>query len=170
MTRIFNLILLSCLFLQPANSAQDDFKAGQASIADAIDKISVSKAKLFLYSLNPHDSRIFEGKLPKSPDQVFHGFPILGLAQIVSTQEKTNLLGAFASGVRASDGFIASCFNPRHGIRVITESTTNDFVICFECLQVESYGFGSIRGFRTGGSANTVFNKFLDEYKIKKAE
>ena len=166
----FRIILASCLFLQITCNADDDFKKGQARIADKIEKIPASKVKLFLYSLDPHDVRRFEGKLPENSEESFHWIPILGRVEIVSTQEKTNLLFAFAKGVRECNGLVASCFDPRHGIRIVTETTTNDFVICFECLQVEAHGFGSIQGFETSGSPNATFNKFLDEYKIKKAE
>jgi hypothetical protein len=170
MKLVFKVILLSCLFLQTTRGADDDFKKGQARIADEIEKIPASNAKLFLYSLDPHDVSRFEGKLPENSAKSFHWMPILGSVEIIPLQEKTNLLGALAKGVRESDGLEANCFDPRHGLRIVTKTATNDFVMCFECLQVQASGFPSSGNFLTSGSPAGTFNKFLDKYKIKKAE
>jgi hypothetical protein len=168
--RLFISSLLNVLLLLSASGADQEFTKGQVNIADAIEKNADSKSKLFLYSLNPHDARFFEGKLPENSKTVFHRYPILGRVEILSSQDKTNLLHAFAKGVRESDGTIANCFDPRHGIRVITSMTTNDFVICFECLQVQAYGFTPSGFFTTTASSGIVFNKLLDKHRIKKAE
>jgi hypothetical protein len=170
MTRFFVFIVWSCLFLQTARGADDRFKSDQADIAAAIEKIQASQVKLFLYSLNPNDSRIFEGKLPENSEEVFHRYPILGRAEMISAEEKARLLESFAKGIRESNGLVAQCFNPRHGIRIIAGTTTNDFVICFECLQVRAYNPNADKAFLTSSSPNKVFNKLLDEYHIKKAE
>jgi hypothetical protein len=174
MTRfIFNFILISCLSLRAAFAGDNDlkdFKKDQARIADAIEKVPASEMRLFLYSLDPHDASRFGGKLPENSAKSFHWMPILGCVEIVPFQEKTNLLGALAQGVRASDSIVANCFDPRHGLRIVTKSSTNDFVICFECLQVQAYGFAPSSYFLTGNSPAATFNNLLDEYKIKKAE
>ena len=170
MKLVLKLILLNCLFLQTICNADDDFKKSQARIADEIEKIPASSIKLFLYSLDPHDVNRFEGKLPENSDKSFHWMPILGSVEIIPLQEKTNLLGALAKGVRESEGLAANCFDPRHGLKIVTKSATNDFVICFECLQVQAYGLPSSNRFLTSGSPAATFNKILDKYKIKKAE
>jgi hypothetical protein len=166
----FRIILASCLFLQTICNADDDFKKSQARIADEIEKIPASNIKLFLYSLDPHDVSRFEGKLPENSAKSFHWMPILGSVEIIPLQEKTNLLGALAQGVRENSGEAAMCFDPRHGLRVVTKSSTNDFVICFECLQVQSFGFTPSSYFYVSGSPAATFNKLLDKYKMKKAE
>ena len=115
--------------------------------------------------------RIFlSKKSPNKLDKVFYGYPILGKVEIVPPQERIKLLNAFAKGVRESSGDAANCFNPRHGIRIVTETSTNDFVICFECLQVQAYGFNGGQFFSTGSSPGIVFNSFLSQYHIKRAE
>jgi hypothetical protein len=145
------------------------FKQEQASTADRVEKIPVLKVQLFLYSLNPHDERRFDRSLPENSDQLFHGFPILGRVEMTSVQEKEKLLTAFARGIRKSNSLEYACFDPRHGIRIISEGATNDFVICFECQQVESFGFDSTQGFLISSSPRSTFDGFLDEYKIEKA-
>ena len=169
MIRVLICFLSSFLLLQTVSGADDAYKLVQSKAADAIDKIPASKIRLFLYSLNPHDNRIFEGKLADNSDQNFHRYPVLGGVEITSTQEKTNLLNAFTKGIRESDGMVAACFNPRHGLRIIDGTTTNDFVICFECLQVQAYGFSAGQGFLTSSSPSGTFNQLLDEYHITKA-
>jgi hypothetical protein len=168
MARIFNFVLLCCLLFQTAAGADDNFKVNQSRIADTIEKIPASKIKLFLYSLDPKDQR-FSGKLPENSDQVFHNYPILGSVEIIPIQEKENLLGAFAKGVREFHWPSDCILEPRHGLRVVSDSVTNDFAICFKCGDVAAYGFGPAESFTTGNS-RAVFDKFLDEYKLKKAK
>ena len=162
--------LVICIIFVFAGCTNQAFKQEQAHTADLIDKIPASKVQLFLYSLNPHHERRFDGSLPENSDQLFHGFPILGRAEMTSVQEKEKLLTAFAHGIRKSNGLEYACFNPRHGIRIINEATTNDFVICFECLQVGSFGFDSNQDFLISSSPKSTFDDFLDEYKIEKAK
>jgi hypothetical protein len=168
MPRIFNFILLGCLFFQTAMGADDDLKVSQSHIADAIEKIPAAKIKLFLYSLDPKN-QIFSGKSPENSDKVFHNYPILGSVEIIPTQEKEALLGAFSKGVREFHWPSDCILEPRHGLRVVSDSVTNVFVICFKCGDVAAYGFGSAESFTTGNQ-RAVFDKFLDEYKLKKAE
>jgi hypothetical protein len=168
MMRIFSFALLCCLIFRTANGADNDLKANQSRIADAIEKIPASKIKLFLYSLDPKDQR-FSGKPPENSDKVFHNYPIIGSVEIIPTREKESLLGAFAKGVRGFHWPSNCILEPRHGLRVVSDLGTNDFAICFKCGDVAAYGFGPAESF-TIGNSRAVFDKFLDEYKIKKAE
>jgi hypothetical protein len=170
MKSFFGFVLLSCLLFQTASGAGDDFKASQSRIADAIEKMGQTQDKIFLYSLNPKQLRISEGKPPENSDEVFHGYPILGRVEITSPEEKIRLLSAFVKGVRENSGFVLYCFDPRHGIRMVSETTTNDFAICFECLQVQAYGFNGGGNFLTSNSPRTVFNDVLKKYHIKGAQ
>ena len=71
-------------------------------------------------------------------------------------------IAALKQGVSENvDGMAASCFNPRHGIRVIEKGVTTDFVICFECLQVQVYSGSSTSGFLTMSSPQPEFDKVL---------
>jgi hypothetical protein len=170
---VFNVVLFACLFFQTAKANDEDlkkFKTGQARIAGAIEKIPAAEARLYFYSLDPHDVSRFEGKLPEDSAKSFHRMPVLGSVEIIALQEKTNLLGALAKGVLESGGAAADCFDPRHGLRVVTKSSTNDFVICFECLQVQAYGFAPSCYFLIGRSPAATFNKILGKYQIKIVE
>jgi hypothetical protein len=167
MRKIF-INLLVCLILACNGCGDNALKKKQTDIADAIGRIPASKVKLFLYSLDPRNQRL-SGKLPESFDKVFHDYPILGSVEIIPTQEKESLLGAFAKGVRKFHRPSNCILEPRHGLRVISDSGTNDFAICFKCGDVDAYGFSPAQSFTTGNS-RAAFDKFLDEYKIKKAD
>ena len=55
---------------------------------------------------------------------------------------------------------MAACFNPRHGIRVTRNEKEADFVICFECAQVEVFGENYGR-FLIANSAQPLFDSVL---------
>ena len=69
----------------------------------------------------------------------FHGWKVLGKTAVKDAEVRKKLVAAFKKGVADNDGMAAFCFNPRHGIRAIHDGKTVDFVICFECFQVQSY-------------------------------
>lgn len=79
-----------------------------------------------------------EGK-PDSTESSFHGFDILGKAEINDDREREQLLGALYRGIAESDGRPAVCFAPRHGISATLGDETVDLVICFECFQILVY-------------------------------
>jgi hypothetical protein len=70
----------------------------------------------------------------------FHGYRILGSAVITDTETRKKLVFAFKKAIAENFGVEAACFNPRHGIRVTRNGKEADFVICFQCAQVEVYG------------------------------
>lgn len=50
------------------------------------------------------------------------------------------LIAALAAGIDFKYGLHpVDCFNPRHGIHVIRDGETIDFLICFECYSLEMY-------------------------------
>jgi hypothetical protein len=54
------------------------------------------------------------------------------------------------------------CFNPRHGIRVTHDDQTIDFVICFECSQIQVWRDDQfLTTFIVGHSPEGVFNQAL---------
>lgn len=73
--------------------------------------------------------------LRKDGKDAFHRWKILGRMQITNQTARSAIVREFVSGV----GYRApyNCFDPRHAIRVTWKGVTHDFVICFECQQVE---------------------------------
>jgi hypothetical protein len=140
--------------------------ASQALIAEQIETWPISKTQFFLYTLDPRGG--FGDDV--NTKRVFHGFKILRKAQVTTEEDKAAILKAFALGVRESDGSLATCFNPRHGLRLVVGSSTNDFTICFECLSVMPYGFNDGHEFLIAASPNATFNNFVHKYHLKKAK
>ena len=69
----------------------------------------------------------------------FHDWHVLGRMTVTDSDTRRKIVAAFKNGIEGSDGAVAACFNPRHGIRAIRNGRTADFVICFECLQTRMY-------------------------------
>ena len=145
------LILLLCGCTQKARTAA------------AIARLSDLPSKFVLYSLDPgplvHDESI-------DTATVFHGYDILGHAEITDANERRALLGALARGARESDGAIGMCFNPRHGVRVEQNARSVDFVICFECLQLHAFGFQRGGEILTSASPQATFDDSLRHHQL----
>jgi hypothetical protein len=138
-----------------------------ASAAARADKIPedlqaiLENAEQFeLLSLSPE-------RLQEKPADAFHGWKVLGKTTVKDAEARKKLVVAFKKGVEANDGIAAACFNPRHGIRVTHEGKTTDFVICFECFQVQVFaGDKQIKGFLITASPQVTFDSVLKEAKV----
>lgn len=92
----------------------------------------------------------------------FYRHEVLGSTLITDAKTRDRLNRALQRGARESDGTEMSCFNPRHGIRVTHAGVTTDFVICFECRQVEVWrGDKKIAFFLTSESPQPAFDDVL---------
>ena len=96
----------------------------------------------------------------------FHGHNILGQISITDPAVRERLNTALEAG--AKDGNDAHlCFNPRHGIRVTRGGEVTDFVICFECHQVEIWrNQQRAGGFLTSGIPQAVFDEVLKKASV----
>jgi hypothetical protein len=139
------------LLVAPAGAARDNQIPAAALGA-------LQKAERFeLWSLNPERPRV-------KPKDAFHGWRVLGKTQVKDASTRRKLIAALQKGVAENDGRVANCFNPRHGIRVIFKKKTVDFVICFECFQVQVFGTDKrAGGFLTTGSPQAAFDQVLRE-------
>ncbi|MBU6327671.1 MAG: hypothetical protein KGQ89_08585 [Verrucomicrobia bacterium] len=54
----------------------------------------------------------------------------------------------------------ARCFNPHHGVRVISKSRIYDLVICYECRSYKFY-YDSQSGFGTFGGSSALLDEHL---------
>ncbi len=142
-----------------------------ATAADSTNKIpdsaltALENAEQFeLLSLDPD----YHGK--HRLNEEFQGWRILGSITVKDAEVRNELVTALKKSAQESKGFIANCFNPRHGVRVSRDGKTNDFVICFECLHVEAFENGkNDTGFPISDSAQStesLFNRVLMKQKI----
>jgi hypothetical protein len=89
-----------------------------------------------IYTLLPH---LGPKGQPDPEKPAFHGYTITGEARIREAAAQTAILDTLLDAVSASDGRVAACFNPRHGIRVFHQGRFLDLVICYECLHLRVY-------------------------------
>lgn len=115
-------------------------------------------AEFDLYSLDPSDG----GREAVG----FHGWKILGKT-LVKEEVAKKVRDAVDKGRRESDGTVAKCFEPRHGIRIVREKKTYDLVICYACLSAEVYEGEEMRSrFLTTPAPAEVLNKVLADAKV----
>ncbi len=92
-----------------------------------------------------HPSPYMEEGQPTPGKDDFRGYKILGSAQVTLPSNRDGILSAVYRGILASDGMVAACFNPRHGIRATKGKETVDLVICYECLSMHIHDSNGTR-------------------------
>lgn len=70
-------------------------------------------------------------------EEKFHGYPVLGKITVEDANTRKALFAAVQKGMTQSDGIMMKCFWPRHAIRTVENGRTIDYVICFQCRQLE---------------------------------
>jgi hypothetical protein len=124
--------LVACFLLSASLTTLSAPLSSGTEIASAL----ASAKKVFLYSLEPGEA----GKRDPSGDCVglcYYGWTVLGQVEISPRSGLTGQIAAWLKNPEPDETVL--CFDPRHGIRVITSKKTVDFVICFECKGVEVY-------------------------------
>ncbi len=151
------LVLLSVVACKPSK---------QPRVVAALEKLADTPSKMVLYSVHPgvtddHDTDAYN-------DHVFHGYIILGKAEIDDRAEQRSLLRALAQGASENDDHAMACFMPRHALHVEQGGRSMDFTICFMCLQVETRGFEQ-GGFFTSDSPQAVFDQSIISHHLQPA-
>lgn len=112
-----------------------------------------------LLSLDPERQSV---QPTSSPSGLFHGRRVLGSVVVTDSATRRRLNDALRGGAKSILSLPAMCFDPRHGIRVTRNGRTTDFVICFECEQVQvRVGDQLVAGWLTGDSPQPVFDQVL---------
>jgi hypothetical protein len=110
------------------------------------------------YELLSLDPRL---RVPATPD-LFHGFRVLGQTVVSDEGTRRELNRALRKGAESIFANRPRCFNPRHGIRVTRAGRTTDFLICFECEQVEVWsGDQLVADWMTDSSPQPMFDQVL---------
>src|SRR6266446_6820624 len=94
-------------------------------------------------------------------NETFHGYPVLGKTQIFDNIKRAAVLKELYKGVADSNGEIATCFIPRHGIHAALRNETVDLVICFHCAKVYVYSTSRKDMLPITNSAQTTFDSAL---------
>jgi hypothetical protein len=142
--------------------------AGAFAVDNEIPKearIAFEKATEFeMYSLNP--ARLRDKEVKEADADRFHNWKILGKTTVKDDVAK-KVRSAVEKGVKDSDGSVAACFNPRHGIRIVHEMKTYDLVICYECLSANVFEGDKLIGqFLTSSSPGKALTRILSDAKV----
>lgn len=118
-----------------------------------------------LFSLDPFPKKRADRK------RNFRRWSVLGSTVIKDQETRERLIAEFKTAVADHRGGAAKCFNPRHGIRTVHDGSTHEFVVCFECFQVQWYVDGvETSGFLISDSPQASFDSILENAKIPLAE
>ena len=130
----------------------------------AVANVVTNTDSFVLFSLDPTPAVFQEPVLGKKITNTFHGYPILGQVTITNSSERSELLAAYLKAIRDSDGSVALCFSPRHGISAKHRDQKVDLVICFECLQTRIYfNDRPTNGVQTTKTAQPTFDRSLEK-------
>ena len=157
------VLIAASAFPQDHDSGVDP--VAQKALSDSVRSLLRPESRVFLYAMHPELPR---GRARKRAD-LFHGYRVLGRAEIKGASEKQALLDALAEGITSSDGGIAYCFEPRHALRIQTGDARLDLNICFECLQIFPHGFNGDRGIPVTRSPEAVFDAALKKHGLRKS-
>lgn len=131
-----------------------------------LDRVLTAATEIEFYSI---DGRWLDDA-DRTPDElegieIFQGRgKVLGRTALTDEKTITKLVKAFRAGVNERDLMPASCFWPRHAIRVVHDGVTYDIVICFECSQYEWYTDDKRQGVELiGDSPQPTFNRILED-------
>ena len=103
---------------------------------------------------------------PGGAAELFHGWPVLGKANVDQVDDQKKLREALNRGIEGNDGMVAGCFIPRHGIRSVKGPHTTDYVICFECMQIEVHENGKVSQLLTTASPRKTFDDFFKKMNV----
>ncbi len=106
----------------------------------------------------------------KAKGELFHRFPVLGKTEITSAADRSAILAALKRGIAKSDGREAKCFWPRHGLTLVQNGRHIEFVICFECTQLEEYTEGIPVRKPTADAASGLLNEHLEKAHVPLAK
>lgn len=84
--------------------------------------------ELTLYSLDP----VGPIQTPAAGVETFNGYKVLGKVVITDPQERRDIVTAINRGI-AEGGQQYKCFDPRHGLHMVTNGKNRDLLICFQC-------------------------------------
>ena len=96
-----------------------------------------------------------------------HGHQVLGKTVITDPKQRERLAATLEKAVADSTGTEPACFFPRHAVRTVRDGKAYDFVICFQCIQVQVYG-GMLSPFPylVDKSAEPLFDQMLTDAKV----
>ncbi len=126
--------------------------------------------EVVLYSLDPCDWSRYQAVLAGPPylGPRLGRWRILGELELKTAKERDLAVSGLVESMRGASELRYLCFNPRHGLRLVTrEGREAVFVLCFECNAVSAEGLphGEDGGF-LGDAGLARINRLLDKHGI----
>ncbi len=117
--------------------------------------------RLTVYALDPKSGPESWHSRPEVGG-TFHGYRVLGAAEVGPGPERARLLEAFQDGLNRGPAGGAACFFPRHGLRAVVGGEPADYLICFECSWVHAYVSGAPSSLTISAAPQAAFNGCLE--------
>ena len=140
----------------PANAAP-----APTSFADAL-KALLDAKKGVIYSLEPTEE-------PKAGDPTFHTYKVLGHAEL-NPQQMATAMNVFVVALARSGGAtnvgVLCRIQPRHALSIVAGGHIYDYLLCFQCGQLEVFVDNTDIGIVTAGRSPEVLNNLLTSLKI----
>jgi hypothetical protein len=145
------LVLLSgCVAIAPneSDAKSNQLPSAAAKLLDRADRVEVLSVDPAMRD-RPQMVKPDGTPVPPPPPDTredFHGFSVLGKTTVNGLLARRNVVSAVKRGIADSDGSVAACFLPRHGVRATVDGKTVDLVICFQCNSIRVYVDGEQAG------------------------
>ncbi len=112
-----------------------------------------------LYSLDPSDRLMLHSldpsKAPKD-SRYFHWVRIIGKMNL-DNKKAIEVVKIFKSAINNNTGKALLCFNPRQNLQIKYNNHVYDFLICYECHQLQIYEDDKmIKGITIGGTDKAI--------------
>lgn len=148
------LALLFLAFLLPCPVSAGIFGDSAPKLPADFESALMSASTATLYSIQPYGG-------PDVPELDFHGHHQLGHLDLQGAQAKeaiSTVREAISSG--KANTYSMCVINPRHGLRIVSQGNTYDFLICYECRQLEIFKNGKEAKFNgiIGGKPDDLNN------------
>ena len=120
--------------------------------------------KLTLYSIDGRDP---DARYEPRDGETFQGYPSLGKVEVTDPAKRKEIMTSLMNGIALADpGDVPECWWPRHAIRAVAKGRVTDYVVCFECLQLEIHVAGSLTWKHVTPEPQKVLDKYLNAAKI----
>jgi len=118
--------------------------------------------EISLYSTNP-DPEAFHWWF----SHWFHDYRIIGRVSVVDPVERRQVAAVVRHAAQTYLGETKCMFSPRHGVRLSSGPKTYDFLICFECLQMQVYSGDQVIAALSIGGSPEALNRILHAAHIR---
>jgi hypothetical protein len=148
------LLAIASIGLLWACSPRADVRENK--IPDAAAHALANPSAVILYSLEPN--------APRNQQPEFSGYRLLGKVEL-DPRRASQAIAAFRLAAAEWDHAVGVCFNPRHALRVVSGGKIYDFLLCYQCHQMQIVGDGAFVTIGAAGSP-AVLNGLLEAENI----